>query len=47
MVELIVLAIIGWIVYQVVFKAGKREGSRKGYGVGLKRKRRPPRRRRR
>lgn len=47
MVELIVIAIIGWLVYQAAFKKGKREGSRKGYGVGLRRKPRPPRRRRR
>ena len=47
MVDLIVIAIVAWVVYQVAFKRGKQEGSRKGYGVGLGRKPRPPRRRRR
>ena len=38
-VIVVILAIVGW-VYAVGHKAGKREGSRKGYGVGFDRGRR-------
>lgn len=39
-IGLIVLLFIAAAIYQVAFKAGKREGSRKGYGVGFARGRR-------
>jgi hypothetical protein len=35
----VILAIAGWL-YSLGHKAGKREGSRKGYGVGFSRGRR-------
>jgi len=43
MTELILLAIVVGIVC-ATYKAGKREGSRKGYGVGRDRARRSRRR---
>ena len=42
---LIALGVIGFIVYQA-FREGKREGSRKGFGVGRDRGSRSRRRRR-
>ncbi len=38
--SLIVIAIVCWVVYSFAYGAGKREGSRKGYGVGFDRGRR-------
>jgi hypothetical protein len=34
---LLVLLVLGYLIYHSAYKAGKREGSRKGYGVGFAR----------
>ena len=47
MEALIWIAIVGYVVYRIAFKKGKREGSRKGYRVGLDRSSRRPRWKRR
>lgn len=38
--SLILIGIVIWFVYNSAYSAGKREGSRKGYGVGFDRGRR-------
>lgn len=40
MFEMFILAVIAYFVAIVVYKAGKSEGSRKGYNVGVHRGRR-------
>jgi phage shock protein PspC (stress-responsive transcriptional regulator) len=40
MFEMFVLAVIVYIIAAIMYKSGKSEGSRKGYNVGIRRRRR-------